>query len=261
MDNTCGVYRFKSRTSGWFYVGSSKNVHKRKSQHLNRLRAGTHSNIIFQRVYNKYGEDDFSYSFKLCDSKESALALKQRLLDLHVSNGRKINIGRKATGGNNLTDNPKRDDIIKRIKSSLDETIWSLSAEERLDKYSRAGSKNGMYGKTHSASARDKIAKSVLGTHRNLGVPKSTEHRRKMSENAKARTGAKNPFFGRHHSDETKSKLSIANMWSKPPNCRQVYVEGHIFESLTEAGRQLGVCTATVSFRIKSKYFDYNYVE
>lgn len=45
----------------------------------------------------------------------------------------------------------------------------------------------------------------------NKNIPKSKEHKEKLSKLAKQRTGEKNPFFGKEHSKETKLKISNAN--------------------------------------------------
>lgn len=44
------------------------------------------------------------------------------------------------------------------------------------------------------------------------GVPKSSEHRQKLSEWAKTRTGEKNPFYGKKHTEEVKEHLRKINL-------------------------------------------------
>jgi group I intron endonuclease len=74
------------------------------------------------------------------------------------------------------------------------------------------------------------------------------------------RDGKHNPFFGHSHSQETILKLKKANQGKLPPNLRKVKIDGNIYLSVSEAARQLGVCPATVIFRIKSQYWDYEYI-
>lgn len=56
MKNVSGIYYIESTIDSRLYVGSSKNVLKRKAQHFDRLRKGTHPNKYLQNFYNKHGE-------------------------------------------------------------------------------------------------------------------------------------------------------------------------------------------------------------
>lgn len=58
---TIGIYAFKNKNTGKFYVGASKQIEIRKIQHLNLLRVGKHHSIKFQRSYNKHGEHSFEF--------------------------------------------------------------------------------------------------------------------------------------------------------------------------------------------------------
>jgi len=60
----------------------------------------------------------------------------------------------------------------------------------------------------HTLEARKKMSEAMKG------VPKSDEHKRKMSE---AQKGEKNPMYGKEHTDETRQKLSEANTGEKNP--------------------------------------------
>lgn len=71
------------------------------------------------------------------------------------------------------------------------------------DGVSLPGSKNGMYGKTHSDEAKDKIRKAranqVIG-------PRSEETKQRLSELQRAAGG----YGPKKHSEETKAKISAA---------------------------------------------------
>jgi predicted DNA-binding protein (UPF0251 family) len=87
-----------------------------------------------------------------------------------------------------------------------------------------------------------------------------------------------NPFRGKTHSEEHKQKLKEINSkpkseehkrkisetlkGNKPGNMRKVDIEGVMYESLTEASRQLQLSTSTVKNRLKStskKFENWNY--
>lgn len=56
-----GIYKILNNLNGNFYIGSAKNLHKRKREHFNRLYNNTHPNIILQRAYNRYLVNNFEF--------------------------------------------------------------------------------------------------------------------------------------------------------------------------------------------------------
>ena len=260
----CGVYRIKCLRNGRFYVGSSKDVYVRVHQHLLNLRRGSHVNVILQRVFNKHGEETLEFKFKLTRTLKGAHRLEQHYLDLYRSDPKCMNIGRSVWGGDNLTNHPKRDSIVRKIQTSLNDRIDRMSDSERRATYSRAGEKNPMYGKHHTEDTRRKISAAHSGNHYCLGVKKSEIGRQNIAKAAQRRVASPdyvNPFQGRHHSKKTKQILSDANKGNVPPNARPVKIGKKTYRSLTAAARGIGVVPATVLYRIRSKHFtDYSYV-
>ena len=262
---TCGIYKITCNTSGRFYIGSAANIYKRKKRHFKSLRDGTHHNVFFQRVFDKYGEADFSLRYSRTATLEEAREREQLLLDKYHGDPRFMNIGRDATGGDNLTNNPNRRKIVKKMTKAVREHMDSLSAEERKVKFGRPGSKNGMFGKTHTEEVKRNLSKQHTGNHYNLGVAKSAEHKEALSASKKllaTQPGYVNPFKGKKHSVETLAFLATVNVGKIPANARKIKIGKKKFKSLTEAGRQLGVVTATILYRIRSdNYPEYTYVD
>lgn len=56
-----GIYYIKNKINEKIYIGSSKNIYNRKSQHYSELRGNYHENIFLQRSWNKYGEENFEF--------------------------------------------------------------------------------------------------------------------------------------------------------------------------------------------------------
>lgn len=56
-----GVYALFCLMERKYYIGQSKDVHKRWREHKKKLRTSTHENKFLQRAWNKYGEQMFSF--------------------------------------------------------------------------------------------------------------------------------------------------------------------------------------------------------
>ena len=56
------IYCIKNNINGHCYIGQTINYAQRKSKHLSSLRLNNHCNKHLQNAYNKYGEQNFSFS-------------------------------------------------------------------------------------------------------------------------------------------------------------------------------------------------------
>ena len=97
----CGVYKILNNQNNKFYIGSSKNLSKRWTQHKSDLKNKTHINIILQRSWNKYGEDSFSFEIVEECHQDILLNREQHYIDTLKP---EFNIGKKTYGG----DTPKQ---------------------------------------------------------------------------------------------------------------------------------------------------------
>jgi group I intron endonuclease len=71
-----GVYCWVNSVNGKVYVGSAKNLAKRKTEHLRLLKKGVHHSLHFQRAWNKYGPDAFE--FNILEPVEDEIWLRAR---------------------------------------------------------------------------------------------------------------------------------------------------------------------------------------
>ena len=269
MDKIIGVYFIINKITNNFYVGHSIDIYKRFRAHKSYLTRGIHHCIHLQRAWDKYGENNFKFLiFKKCKTEKESIELEQYYID----NFKSIlyNVSDCANlGGDLLTNNPNHDSIIAKRIASQKAAISKLTKDERISKFARKGINNGMYGRTHSDEV--KIRLSILNKGKSpinkgkcleeiVGIDKANEIRTTLSNYAKNRTGPNNSFYGRTHTMETKERLRKANLGKKPINMKKVLIDDIVFESLTEAARQLKVVPATILYRIRSKnYPNYKY--
>ena len=65
-----GIYKITNKINGKVYIGKSKNIEKRFTQHKYGLNNNSNHNIHFQNAWNKYGEENFEFEIiHLCDKK------------------------------------------------------------------------------------------------------------------------------------------------------------------------------------------------
>lgn len=260
----CGVYKITNLSSGRFYIGSAQDIYKRRHRHFRALRAGTHHNIFLQRVYNKYGEEDFKVQYIRTDSVEEARKREQKFLNKHCGNPSFMNIGRDACGGDNLTSHPKRKKIVAKMTKSIRKRMASMSKEERVEAFGRSGEQNGMYGKTHTEKTRKKLSEVHSGNSYALGAVRSEAFKERLREVAferSAKSDYVNPFAGKKHTAETLVFLATVNVGRTPSNARKIKIGRKKFDSLRAAADKLGVVPATVLYRVRSEnYPDYEYL-
>ena len=128
-----GIYRIRNLVNGKCYYGSSKEIEKRLSRHEKELKNNIHINCILQRAWDKYGKDNFLFEIvEECDIN-ALLKTEQKYLNLQPE----YNIGIKSSGGDNLTKNPNRENIVKKIRQSVKKRYGLMSEDEKKEKYSK----------------------------------------------------------------------------------------------------------------------------
>ena len=245
-----GIYKLS--INDYYYIGSSKNLGKRKTTHLSQLKNNKHHNIFLQRIYNKYKSEINFEILELIEDENFLKKIEQEFLDIHLIDEKCVNIGSLASGGDNLSNNPNKELIKQKISKTLKEKNALLTQKERNDKFGLNGKNNGNWkgGKCKCRCGND-LSYSAKG---NLCI------------NCIDRSGNKNSFYNKKHSEETKEKIRkkalVRLKNKKPKNIRKVMIGNKIFETVTEAAKYFAVVCATILFRIKSKNFnDYKYVD
>lgn len=271
---TSGVYQIVNIVNGRKYIGSSKNIEKRFEEHRKNLKTNKHINIILQRSYNKYGENSFIYEIVEECELDKLFEFEQKYLDTETN---LFNIGKKASGGDNLSNHPNKLNIINRMKISLNEKMKKLSIEEKKTIWGKNGKENPNFNNKWTEEQRKLASDRLIEYYKNheqaikgktieefYGEEKAKEVKKKLSDFAKNRTGEKNPFFNKKHSDETLKKMSeIKKGKYKGSQNIPFEIDGVIYNSLGEASKELNIHITTIRWRLNSKnkkFENYKYV-
>lgn len=155
-----GIYQIKNKANGKVYIGSSKNLKRRFSQHKRQLNNNYHDNRHLQYSFNKYGQNNFEFHIIEITNLEEMLEREEFWINHLKSYDSNYGYNRSRTA----------------VSPSLsDEGKKKLSEE-------RKGKNNPFYGKTHSEESirlikeAQKRKKPVTEEHR------STLRKRMMSD-------------------------------------------------------------------------------
>jgi group I intron endonuclease len=231
-----GIYRIKNLKNKKCYYGSSKNIEKRWRTHSNNLKNGKHHNIHLQRSWDKYGEDNFVFELVEECNETILLELEQKYLDLNPE----FNIGIKSSGGDNLTKNPNKEDIVRKMTQSVRKRYELMSEDERKEKHSQPMDKNPNWKGGTSFKYCE------------CGVKISPTNNSCL--NCRDKSGNKNPFFGKQHTEETKKRLSEKRKGTY--NGEQnipIIIDNVEYRSAGEASKILNIPMVTIRWRVKSK--------
>lgn len=205
------AYALIHTTSGQVYVGSTKDLYKRISQHRTALRASSHKNRNLQEAYDR--DPRFNLTYKATETPEEALDVEQELITNLMSTGKLLNRSpdaRLANKGVALSEEAK-----EAIRQRTQEQFSSQEARRR-----------------HSELSRDKWQDPEYRA-KQMGKPKSVQTRETISTIMKDKW--KDP--------EYRKKMSGGR--AKP-----VVIDGIRYPSLTEASKQLQTPVTTLRSRM-----------
>ena len=187
-----GIYSIKCLINGKEYVGSSKNIISRWSDHMLMLRNDKHHSPMLQRSWNKHGKDNFVFKVvELCDIEDLFIRENYHIDYQRMFEG-VFNAAPVAGSCRGIVRGPMPQWHIDKLKEAskhrpavTDETRKKLSEM-------RTGKKLKPLSDSHKAaiSAVHK-GKIISQSHREIlskahkGKPLSEDHKRKKSESAK----------------------------------------------------------------------------
>lgn len=231
------VYEISNAITGIRYIGSTCNIEKRFKQHKSTLNKNVHQNTHLQRSYNKHGESAFLYN--IIWEGEDYQKEEQRLLTGTDWNTL-YNMNRNVSGGDILSYHPNKEEICKRISTTL------LRLHNLPSDCNPWRDRNILADRNPNWKGGDTVPRCACG--------ELMAHTAKTCSDCRDRTGSNNPFYGRSHTEETKKLLANNNKGVTPASAKSVSIEGVIYKSYREASDTLGVPVATVHHRCnKSK--------
>jgi len=176
-----GIYCIENLTTNKKYIGQSKDIDGRWCKHRNELNRGTHDNDYLQKAWNKYGEENFNFYILECCGETELDEKEIYYIDLHNTLNRDYGYNLKSGGqnGNSKVSEYVRQKQSESLKQSYQDNsdLREKRKNDALNQWSNPeikakilGKNNGMYGKTHSIEARQKISdaqKGRVSQHRN----------------------------------------------------------------------------------------------
>lgn len=293
------IYKATNKINGKIYVGQTiYSLEHRKRQHISNVESERYPSY-FHKAIRKYGKKNFAW--EIIHECSNLFELNNMEIfyvghyDSFGRNGYNLNEGGWNACPSEIT-KKKMSESSKGSKNAM----WGRN-KEKSHCWGKRGEGTPTWGKHHSAETKKKIAEANKGSNHYLwGKNHSEETKKKMSDShkgeknywfgkslsenhkknmSKAQSGEKSHLWRKQFSDETKKKMSEANKGRKhseearkkmseshigirPVNVKPVMINGAFFESLSDAGKFVGVSKDSIVNRIKhkTKWMDYKYV-
>ena len=169
---------------------------------------------------------------KLC-KKSELLKEEQKYLDINPE----YNIGTLASGGDNISNHPDKDEIINKISSTLKEKYDN--GEIILPK---------KYGKNNPNWKGGSNTCNSCGKEIKYGPENCIDCYDKSGKN--------NPFYDKHHTEKTKQILREKRLGTYNGNQeKEVLINGNEYKSLSDAAGDNNMTPGAIHYRLNSDNF------
>jgi group I intron endonuclease len=188
---TPGIYKITNLLDGKIYVGSSKWIERRFTEHINRLRAGEHHSPYLQNAWEKHGEGSFDFAIlEVVEVATDRIVREQFWIDLLRAFDKRC--------GYNVCPAAGTVEGIKRTSETIERI--RLAAIKRHETHGSPTT-----GRKHTETAKGKISAAHSGREH------TAEARARMKAASQKRAlEHPNGFSGKAHSDETRTKMRAA---------------------------------------------------
>lgn len=166
-----GIYCIENTLNNKKYIGQSVNIYDRWYKHKHSLEQGVHDNDFLQKSWNKHGKECFRfYILEECD-KDSLDEREKYYIELYNTLDENYGYNLKKGGQDGVISiygKIKQRESLKKAYQNPD--LIELRKQDALKQWSNPeiiakhmGKNNGMYGRTHTVEAREKIAQAQKG--------------------------------------------------------------------------------------------------
>lgn len=236
-------YKLTHRSSGKFYIGSTRDLRMRLNTHRSNLNRGVHPNHHFQKDYSTWSNIDVTVSY--CNTVEQAIELEQTMLNRFHNTSLCCNLDSKTClksttgGGWKLSDEAKEKHRVASTGKTHSEETKALLLSKRL----------GIF--KHTQETKDEMSRTRKGLKHNLSDEERDRRRTAVSvmHTEEVRKKISLAHMGKVLSDEHKAKLRSIGVASG----RKVSAEGVIYPTTAAVARAHGIDHRTVRGRIDSK--------
>lgn len=270
------IYQIKNEINGKLYIGQYS------GEKFNKYYG---SGILIKRAILKHGKDNFTKTIlEECDNKSELNTSEIYWIYIKNTINEGYNLHKGGTGGDTSKfikyDGKWKNEVSKSVKEYWD----NLSDEQRLERcITVSGENNGMFGKIgywkDKKIPQDIIDKMIKNRRSFIGEEnpnwkggisvkyckcgKQINTTNDTCNKCRNRSGEENPFFGKKHSQETIEKLreNAKNRTKKPSNSKKINIDGKIYESMGDVAREYNIDRSLVTYRCKSKKYNWKIID
>ena len=205
---TSGVYKICNLINGKLYIGSSKNLVNRATNHRKNLKDNTHSNKHLQSSYNKYGGENFR--LEIIEYCSNYVEREQYWMDLLDVNNPKKGYNKRLKAESNsgrrfkLSEEHRKKISLRQLARRDEIAIWAskLHKGKKLSQSTRNKISVAQKGKFISEDTKNRISKGMMKAVIDEVSGKVWENSKKCAEELDVSVSTvKNWIVGRHKSE------------------------------------------------------------
>lgn len=151
----CGIYKITNNVNNFCYVGQSQRVKKRIAEHFRLLRLNKHGNPRLQNAFNKYGEENFTWSIEaICESVSDLDTIENAFISGEARFLEPVfyNIADFAKAP--MRGNTHSDEVRERIKAGRRATKFDYKSDSYRKTLSEAQTRRYLSDERHIAKIR-----------------------------------------------------------------------------------------------------------